>query len=112
LLKDYVKSPGAQTDTQLRSLCEAFLFKKSAKEKDDEELLDGDNPISTFSSRIKICKRLGLIDQALDDALNTLRSISNQSAHWISFPFSSLAYFAVHSAEHFIGRTRSAARRL
>jgi len=75
----------AQIDTQLRCLCEAFLFKKSAKIQDDDELLDGDNPLSTFSSRIKICSRLGLLDKALFDALNTLRNIRNQAAHWILF---------------------------
>ena len=78
----------AQIDTQLRCLCEGFLFEKSAKEKDPDELLDGDNPLSTFSSRIKICKRLGLLDKTLFDALNTLRNIRNQAAHWVLFGMS------------------------
>ena len=64
---------------------EGFLFEKSAKEKEDDELLDGDNPLTTFSSRIKVCKRLGLLDKTLFDALNTLRNIRNQAAHWILF---------------------------
>jgi len=75
----------AKIDTQLRDLIEKFLLAKSAKPKEADELLDGDNPLSTFSARIKICRRLGLIDHAVADALNRLRDIRNQAAHWISF---------------------------
>jgi len=75
----------AKIDTQLRSLLEAFLLTKKAKPKDADELLDGENPLSTLSARTKICHRLGLIDSALADALDRLRDIRNQAAHWISF---------------------------
>jgi len=78
----------AKIDTQLRALVDKFLLTKSAKPKDQDELLEGENPLSTFSARIKICRRLGLIDGAIADALNRLRDIRNQAAHWISFGMS------------------------
>ena len=63
----------------------AFLMPKVAKAKDHDELLEGDTPLGTFSARIKICRRLGLIDETLHRALEQLRSIRNLSAHSISF---------------------------
>src|SRR6266496_3387893 len=75
----------AKIDTQLRSMIETFLLPKRAKLKDSDELLDADNPLATFSARIKMCYRLGLLNEELADALNRLRDIRNQAAHWISF---------------------------
>lgn len=75
----------AQIDTQLRDVIEAFLWPKSSKGKEPDELLDGDNSLSTFSSRIKVSLRLGLIDDRLATALEKLRELRNQAAHWISF---------------------------
>jgi DNA-binding MltR family transcriptional regulator len=75
----------AQIDNQLRGLLEEFLLPKVVKPKEPDELLEGDNPLSSFSSRIKICKRLGVLDDQLTDAFNRLRDIRNQAAHWISF---------------------------
>jgi hypothetical protein len=75
----------AQIDYQIKSLLEEFLWPKAAKQKEPDELLDGDNPLSSFSSRIKVCRRLGLLDDRLADALHKLRDIRNQAAHWISF---------------------------
>jgi len=69
-------------------LCEIlgiFLLPKLAKGKDKDELLEGDTPLSTFSARIKICRRLGLIDETLYLALERLRTLRNLSAHSISF---------------------------
>jgi hypothetical protein len=78
----------AKIDTQLRDLIEKFLLIKSVKPREADELLDGENPLSTFSARIKVCRRLGLVDHTLADALNSLRGIRNQAAHWISFGIS------------------------
>lgn len=75
----------SQIDFQLRNILEQYLWPKSAKAKDGDELLDGDSPLATFSSRIKLAKRLGLIDAPLSDTLNKLRGIRNNAAHWIVF---------------------------
>jgi len=75
----------AQIDYQIKSLLENFLWPKAAKPKEADELLEGESPLSTFSSRIKICQRLGLIDARLAEALHKLRELRNQAAHWISF---------------------------
>jgi len=75
----------AQIDTQLRRVIEGFLWQKPGKAKKADELFDGEGPLSTFSSRIKIALRLGIIDARLTDALNKLRDVRNQAAHWISF---------------------------
>jgi len=48
-------------------------------------LLEGDNPIGTFSSRIKIVYRLGIIDEELFKILEEIRTIRNKSAHSIEF---------------------------
>jgi DNA-binding MltR family transcriptional regulator len=81
----FVILAAAKIDTQLRLLVDKFLLVKNSKAKEPDELLDGENPLSTFSARIKICHRLGLIDGTVADALNHLRNIRNQAAHWISF---------------------------
>jgi hypothetical protein len=75
----------AKVDAQLRSILERFLHPKAAKEKDPDELFDGETPLSTFSSKTKICLRLGIFDADLGRTLDTLRKIRNQAAHWVSF---------------------------
>lgn len=75
----------AQIDTQLRNVLEAFFWQKAGKPKDPDELFDGESPLSTFSSRIKVSRRLGLVDDPLANALDKLREVRNQAAHWISF---------------------------
>lgn len=78
----------AHIDTQLRNVIEAFLLKRPSKMKDSDELFDGDSPLSTFSSRIKIARRLGLVDDPLATILDKLREVRNQAAHWIYFGIS------------------------
>lgn len=75
----------AKIDLQLGHLMKTFLLPKAGKEKDGDELLDGDGPLSTFSARIKMCHRLGLIDDRVKIAIDKLRDIRNQAAHWIYF---------------------------
>lgn len=58
----------------LEVLC-AFLLPKLAKPREQDELLEGDFPLATFSARIKICRRLGLIDETLYVALDRLRRL-------------------------------------
>lgn len=49
-----------------------------------DALLDGNSPLATFSSRINMCHRLGLIDDQLTRSLNMIRKIRNSFAHEIS----------------------------
>lgn len=71
-------------DLLCQILCEYMLPKTSAT-KEQDELLEGDKPLATFSSRIKIVYRLGLIDKSLYETLEIIRNIRNKSAHKISF---------------------------
>lgn len=50
----------------------------------DDNLFDLDRPLSTFSARIALSFRLGLIDEACEHALQMLRKIRNEFAHSIS----------------------------
>ena len=78
----------SKVDHLLAEILVSFLLPKIAKEKQPDELLDGDTPLSTLSARIKICRRLGLIDSSLYSALEVLRKIRNYSAHSVSFDHS------------------------
>jgi len=71
-------------DLLLQILTQHFLPKR-AKPKDQDELLEGDRPLATFSARIKLTYRLGLIDDTLFIALEQLRNLRNQSAHSVAF---------------------------
>lgn len=68
-------------DLLLRIIEKYFL---PAREKEDE-LLKGDTPLSTFSSRIKLTYRLGIIDDSLFRLLEQVRKIRNLCAHSIEF---------------------------
>lgn len=75
----------SQVDYLLRAALEKYFLPKSASPKNPDELFDGDVPLSTFSSRISITRRLGLIDPTFYDLLNKLRGIRNNAAHWRVF---------------------------
>jgi len=75
----------SKVDNLLFQILNVYLLPKRATEKDQDELLEGDKPLGTFSARIKICYRLGLIDEILYLALEQLRALRNQSAHSIAF---------------------------
>jgi DNA-binding MltR family transcriptional regulator len=49
-----------------------------------DDLFDGDAPLSTFSSRISLCFRLGLIDAGLARSLHLLRKVRNDFAHQVT----------------------------
>lgn len=72
---------GAKIDSLLSEILTSYLLPKSASANQQDELLDGDSPLGTFSSRIKICHRLGLIDKTLYKTLDKLRIIRNICAH-------------------------------
>lgn len=71
----------ANIDTLLRRLIERSLLPPVNGKKD--ELLNGDSPLSTFSSKINLCYRLALIDKELCQTLHILRKIRNDFAHQI-----------------------------
>ncbi len=75
----------SKVDNLLFEILSSHLLPKRAKAKDQDELLEGDRPLATFSARIKTCYRLGLIDESLCLSLDTLRSLRNPSAHSIAF---------------------------
>ena len=75
----------AKIEQLLLEMLATFLLPKRVKAKEQDELLEGDTPLGTFSARIKICHRLGLIDQKLCTTLELLRKIRNLCAHSISF---------------------------
>jgi hypothetical protein len=49
-----------------------------------DELLEGDSPLGTFSSRAMMCHRLGVIDDEMFKAINLVRRIRNSFAHELS----------------------------
>lgn len=71
----------AKLDLLLNQLLQAALLPCTGK---NDELLDGDGPLSTFSSRITLCHRLGLIDDDFCRALHLIRRIRNSFAHELS----------------------------
>jgi hypothetical protein len=75
----------SRVDDLLQEILSVFLLPKIAAGKAPDELLEGDTPLGTFSARIKMCRRLGLIDVTLYRALDRLRTLRNFSAHSISF---------------------------
>jgi DNA-binding MltR family transcriptional regulator len=71
----------AKLDLLLYQAIQRYLLPNSST---SDELLDGDAPLGTFSSRIKLAHRLGLIDNSLTKALNLVRRIRNSFAHELS----------------------------
>jgi hypothetical protein len=69
----------ARLDMLLYQILAAFLM-PSASSKEDE-LLDGDHPLGTFSARISAAYRLALIDAQLAGSLHLIRRIRNSFAH-------------------------------
>lgn len=73
----------SKVDYLLFAILEKFFLSRISGKKDD--LLEGDQPLNTFSSRIKITYKLGIIDRQLYDLLEQLRAIRNKSAHNVAF---------------------------
>lgn len=72
----------SKVDDLLKLILNKYFLPKPQR---DEDLLEGDRPLATFSSRIKISYRLGIIDIEFFKALEQLRAIRNKSAHGIEF---------------------------
>lgn len=75
----------SKVDDLLYGILKHYLLEKTANNNNQDELLEGDKPLGTFSARIKMCYRLGLIDKTLYDTLDKLRTLRNCSAHEIEF---------------------------
>lgn len=73
----------SKIDDLLFRIIEKHLF--PARELKEDELLKGDSPLSTFSSRIKMTYRLGIIDDSLFRVLEQVRKVRNLCAHSIEF---------------------------
>jgi DNA-binding MltR family transcriptional regulator len=69
---------GAEVDNRLLALLEAFLFPPQKK---STRLLEQDGPLGTFSSKIEILYRVGLIPPEFHHDLHTIRAIRNEFAH-------------------------------
>jgi hypothetical protein len=71
----------AKLDYLLAQILAKYLLPSTAK---SDELLEGDSPLSTFSAKIALTYRLGLIDAKLSRALNLIRRLRNSFAHEVS----------------------------
>jgi len=68
----------ARLDENLRQILTAFLLPVTST---GDDLLDVDRPLGTFSARVAMCHRLGLISADLARALTLIRKIRNSFAH-------------------------------
>ena len=68
-------------DVMLESILERFFVQDETKTK---FLFDPEQPLGTFSAKIKITHALGLISDRESKELNTIRKIRNKFAHLIS----------------------------
>jgi len=76
----------SRVDVLLAEVLGTFFLPKLSKPREADELFEGGAaPLGTFSSRIKMCRRLGLIDDSLFKALEKLRLIRNECAHKVRF---------------------------
>lgn len=74
----------ALLDETLRQIITNFLIQdKTSKKKHDKELFEGYGPLATFSARIKIAFRLGLISENEKRNLDLIRKMRNDFAHKI-----------------------------
>ena len=71
----------AKLDLVLYQILQAYLLPTTTGK---DELLDGDSPLGTFSSKINISYRLGLLASSFARALHLVRKIRNAFAHDVS----------------------------
>jgi hypothetical protein len=68
----------AKLDSILAQILDRFMLPSLSS---TDELLEGDSPLATFSSRINACYRLGLISSEFAKSLHLVRKIRNSFAH-------------------------------
>lgn len=71
----------AKLDLLLYQIIQQFLAPATGGK---DELLDGDAPLGTFSAKIMLTNRLGLIDNEFTRALQFVRRIRNSFAHEVT----------------------------
>lgn len=71
----------AKLDIQLYQLLVKHLRTPASS---NDELFDGDAPLGSFSAKINMAYRLGLIDEEFTRALHLIRRIRNSFAHEVS----------------------------
>lgn len=71
----------AKVEFQLGQILEKYLLPSTSS---SDDLLEGDSPLATFSAKIKICHRLGLIDNNFVRLLNIFRKLRNGFAHEVT----------------------------
>jgi DNA-binding MltR family transcriptional regulator len=71
----------AKIEYLLGELLDKYLLPASGS---SDDLLEGDAPLATFSAKIKICFRLGLIDARCTKLLHTFRRLRNGFAHEVA----------------------------
>jgi len=69
----------AYLDELLTELLTSFMVPDTPKK--DKEIFSGNGPLSTFSSKINMCWKLGLISDRERNTLHTIRGIRNDFAH-------------------------------
>jgi|ERR1017187_10983363 DNA-binding MltR family transcriptional regulator len=70
----------AAMDTMLTNILLSYLL-PTGKQIEDDSLFGADRPLSSFSARIHLAFRLGLIDEYFAKALHLLRKMRNEFAH-------------------------------
>jgi len=68
----------ARLDDDLKTLLQKVMLHDGGGE---DRLFDVDRPLGTFSSRILLAFRLGLIDRECESYLQSLRKLRNDAAH-------------------------------
>lgn len=71
----------AKIEYLLSELLDKYFLPASGS---SDDLLEGDAPLATFSAKIKICFRLGLIDVRCTKLLHTFRRLRNGFAHEVA----------------------------
>lgn len=68
----------AKLDDLLKNIIRSSMVHQSGN---SDPLFDSDRPLGSFSSRILLAYRLGLIDRDVESYLQTLRKLRNDAAH-------------------------------
>ena len=68
----------ARLDDLLKRLLQSTMLHQGGSQ---DSLFDNDRPLGTFSSRILLAYRLGLIDRDYESFLQSLRKLRNDAAH-------------------------------
>jgi hypothetical protein len=71
----------ARLDAMLGEILEKYFLPCRTTKGEEDQLLSRMRPLSSFSARIYIARRLGLINEPFEDALHVVRELRNAMAH-------------------------------